>query len=90
MNPILKRTSNLFLTFVAILGLLNIVPIELNITDLLTITATLFFITLTILIITHIQKIEEEFEVFNKENDLNKRLIRVEELLKVIMATKGK
>ena len=90
MNPLLKRTSNLFLTFVAILGLLNIVPIKLNVTDFLTITATLFFISLTVLIITHIQKIEEEFDDLKKERDLDKRLIRVEELTKTMNERKRK
>ena len=83
MNRLLKKIADLILVCVALLGLLNLLPLKISGTDLMIITGLILFIIFVILITHHTSKLEKKIEILVKEREIDKRLIKIENKLKL-------
>jgi len=90
MDKLLKRIADLILASVALLGLLNFLPLEIKGMDILIITGLVFFILFIALITHHVSKLEEKIdkveEKFKRADSLIdiKKDIETFKLLKLI------
>jgi len=87
MDNLLKRISDLTLTLVALLGILNILPFSFSGTDILFISSMIFFILFIALITHHTGKLEEKIKEIE---DNFKRLYDIKEVSKDIEKIKIK
>jgi ABC-type polysaccharide/polyol phosphate export permease len=90
-DRLLKRIADFFLTFVAILGLISIFPEareKFSVTDILTITLLLFFISFVVLITLHVSKLEEKINKLDETLNIENRFSKIEQEISKIKRDK--
>ena len=77
MDTLLKRVADLTLIFVALLSLINFLPIEIKGTNLLIVSGLILFILFIALITHHVSKLQEKID------KTEEKFIRVNELIDI-------
>ena len=83
MDRLLKKVADLILIFVALLGLLTFLPVDIKGTDILIISGSILLIVLVALITKHVGRLEAKIEELIKDREIDKRLIKIENKLKL-------
>lgn len=83
MDKLLRRIADLVLMFVALLGLLTFLPTDIKGKDILIASGLILFILFVALITLHVSKLEEKIDELIKEKEIDKRLIKIENKLKL-------
>ncbi len=89
MDKLLKKIADLILIFIALLGVLNFLPLEIKGKDLLIVSGIILFILFVALITHHTSKLENEIaklkERFIREKRLNKLESEIKSLKSILL-----
>jgi len=71
MDRLLKKVADLILIFVALLGLLTFLPVDIKGTDILIISGSILLIVLVALITKHVGRLEAKIEELIKDREID-------------------
>ena len=80
-DKLLKRIADLFLSFVALLGLLALYPKKIDMNLILIVSVGLLFILFIILIVSHTSKLEDKINKLEYSLNIERRFAEIERRL---------